>query len=161
MTEPFVSQRFRLFLTNGVLFLGGCGPAMSCVTLVIFTVLRVSTIPKRFPPLRQPLLLPSCRSLTPFWHQLSASLPFLASTSQPSFNFFGINFVLSLYFPIHPPTLSLPLLFLTFFFDLHSFPAPTFSHRGKRAEPGVIFHRVPFINRTGCEAVKSQGNRKK
>lgn len=161
MTEPFISQHFRLFLTNGVLFLGGCGPAMSCVTLVIFTVLRVSTIPKRFPPLRQLLLLPSCRSLTPFWHQLSASLPFLASTSQPSFNFLAfILFSASTFLSILPPYLYL-YFSLLFFFDLHSFPAPTFSHRGKRAEPGVIFHRVPFINRTGCEAVKSQGNRKK
>lgn len=91
---------------NGVLFLGGCGPAMSCVTLGVFTVLRVSTIPK-FPP----LYLPSCQSLTPFWHQFSTSLPFLASTFQPS-NFLALFLFLSFYFRIHP----LPLLFLTFFF---------------------------------------------
>lgn len=109
LTISFISLKFCLFLTNAALFPGG--PAMSCVTLVIFTVLRVSTIPKLSPC---PLLLPSCQSLTPFWHQLSASLPFLASTFQPS-NLFGINFFfLSLYFPIHPLTLTLSLLF----FDL-------------------------------------------
>lgn len=115
---------------------------MSCVTLVIFTVLRVSTIPKLSPSSpASPLLQPSCHSLTPFCHQLSASVPLLASPFQLA-NFFcllvwgwvGVLFFspLSLYFPIHPPTLTLLL------FDLKFFPAPTFSHQGKRAEPGVI-----------------------
>lgn len=109
LTISFISLKFCLFLTNAALFPGG--PAMSCVTLVIFTVLRVSTIPKLSPC---PLLLPSCQSLTPFWHQLSASLPFLASIFQPS-NLFGINFFFQ---PLLSHPSSHPDSIFTFFWPL-------------------------------------------